>query len=219
MLKILFEDSALIVCVKPAGSLSQSDERAPGSMPYLLEEHLGKGAYIGTVHRLDREAGGLMAFAKTREAAAALSRAFSGEAHKEYLAVAGGRFAEPEGEMRDLLFRDPRRNKSYVVKRERKGVREAALRYRVLEERETEKGELSLVAVTLLTGRTHQIRVQFASRKHPLLGDRKYGGKENERLMLWSAALAFPHPETGERLSFRLPPPQEGFWLIFEKNS
>ena len=218
MLEILYENDSLLVCLKPPGILSSSDTRQEGSMPRLLEEHLGEGAYIGPVHRLDRETGGVMVYAKTGEAAAALSSSLAAGGHKKYLAIVQGRMEEPEGEMKDLLFRDAGKNKSFVVKRMRKGVREARLCYRVLEEKQQNGAWLSLVLVTLFTGRTHQIRVQFASRRHPVLGDRRYGGAENKQLMLWSAYLVFPDPETGKELSFYAAP-QGDAWRIFQKIS
>ena len=206
-MNILYEDRALVICEKPAGVLSEE-----GGMPGLLREALGCPE-IYCVHRLDRETGGLMVYAKTKRAAAALSAAIAaGELEKEYLAVLQGQ-PEEHGTLRDLLYRDAAKNKSFVVKRMRKGVREAELRYRRLESREG----FSLVRVKLLTGRSHQIRVQFASRGMPLVGDGKYGSAWRDRgLALWSTALSFPHPVTGERLSRTLPPPKDWPWSLFD---
>ena len=114
--------------------------------------------------------------------------------------------------MRDLLYHDAKTNKSYVVKRMRRGVREAVLRFETLETREG----LSLVRVELLTGRSHQIRVQFASRQLPLLGDRRYGGGEGEPA-LWSGELRFLHPTSGKELHFTAPPPAKEPWTYFTK--
>ena len=152
---------------------------------------------IFPVHRLDREVSGLMVFAKDAQAAAHLSK--PGNMEKEYLAVCAGCPDPAEGIMEDLLFHDRSRNKTYVVKKERKGVKPAKLAYWVLEPGQ----ERSLVRVRLFTGRTHQIRVQFASRGYPLAGDRKYGGKTAEEIGLRSQKLRIRHPN-GEWLSFEL---------------
>ena len=191
---LLFEDPQLLVCVKAPGLLSQDGGEA--SLPGLLRRQCRCEIY--PVHRLDREAGGVMVYAKTRPAAAALSATIQEKKlEKEYLCVTLGIPAEPQGTYRDLLLHDKLRNKSFVVRRMRGGVKEASLSYRVLEERDGE----ALVLVSLHTGRTHQIRVQFASRGTPLSGDGKYGGGSGP-LALWSARLVFPHPRTGERLTF-----------------
>ena len=205
-MRILFEDSHLLVCEKPAGVISEE-----GGMPELLREAAGCPE-VYCVHRLDRETGGLMVYAKTRAAAAGLSKAIAeGKLEKEYLAVVQGQ-PESAGIYRDLLYRDAGKNKSYVVKRQRRGVREAELSYRLLDSQDG----LSLVRIRLETGRSHQIRVQFASRKQPLVGDKKYGSNYREAgLALWSARLAFPHPVTGQALSFELPPPKAWPWTLF----
>lgn len=206
MIPILQEDKSLVVCLKPPGLLSQ--DGPGGSLPEALRQQLH--SEIFPVHRLDREAGGVMVYAKTGRAAAALSRAIQeGSFQKEYLCVVSGCPAQPSGTYRDLLLHDRARNKSFVVRRMRGGVREAALDYRVLAARD----DLSLVQVRLRTGRTHQIRVQFASRGTPLSGDGKYGGGSGP-LALWSAWLAFPHPVSGKPLSFSALP-AGGTWEAF----
>lgn len=203
---ILYQDRQLVLCIKPAGVLSEE-----GGMPGLLRAQLGLQE-VFCVHRLDRAVGGLMVYAKTGTAAAALSRQIAeGGMDKRYLAVCCGEAPEA-GELRDLLYHDAAKNKSYVVTRQRRGVREAALRFETLDRREGR----SLVRVELLTGRSHQIRVQFASRKLPLLGDRRYGGDPAPALALWSEALRFSHPESGEKLAFSAPPPAEAPWTLFE---
>ena len=160
----------------------------------LLSAQLGGEIY--PVHRLDRQVGGVMVYAKTQRAAAELSRAIQqGTMIKEYLAVVRGGPEEDAGEMQDLLLHDARKNKSYVVSRMRAGVKKARLSYRVL----VRKEDRTLVQVRLFTGRTHQIRVQFASRQLPLLGDGRYGGGSGE-LALWSVRLTFRY--RGKELCF-----------------
>ncbi|MBQ8747147.1 MAG: RluA family pseudouridine synthase [Clostridia bacterium] len=184
---ILWEDGEMVFALKPAGIASQS----PG-MPERLAAELGVET-VYPVHRLDKEASGVMVYAKTKSAAAALSAAIAnGEMEKEYLAMVTGTPA-PVGEMRDLLYHDPRRNKSFVVTRARHGVREAILTYEVIRT----VGDRSLVKVRLETGRTHQIRVQFASRGYPLIGDARYGGGKGE-MHLFSHRITVRHPKTGE---------------------
>ena len=215
MINILFEDKHLLVCEKPAGILSEPDGSGDDIVT-LCSRHTGSECFL--VHRLDRGTGGVMVLAKTKVCAGKLSalvseRAFS----KEYLAVIKGVFEEKEGVFKDLLFKDSRKNKSFVVSRMRKGVKEASLEYRTLETVRTESGEeVSLVLVKLHTGRTHQIRVQFASRKMPLLGDGKYGSRDNRcETALWSCRLTFDHPMTGSTVCCRSLPPKEYPWNLF----
>lgn len=204
---VLYEDAALWVCLKPAGVSSQDE---PGGVPSLLRVHAGRAdAYVGVIHRLDMGVGGVMVYAKQSRAAAALSAAVQAHAlQKQYLAVVHGIPEPAEGEMCDLLFKDCRTGKTFIVDRPRKGVRDAALSYRVLAGAEG----LSLCAVTLHTGRSHQIRVQFASRKLPLAGDGRYGARDNANgIALWSYRLAFSHPDDGRPLVF-CALPQGGVW-------
>lgn len=181
-------------------------------MPELLRRHLGGDIYC--VHRLDKAAAGLMIYARSREAAARLSRLMAErELNKEYLAVVQGRPAPEAGRMEDLLFKDSTTGRSYVVTRMRKGVKEAALEYALLESRE----ELSLVRICLITGRSHQIRAQFASRGLPLAGDVRYGSRFRDwPLALWSRRAAFVHPFTGKALDLSAPPPALPPWTDFE---
>ena len=213
MIPILYQDRSILVCVKPAGVLSQGAPGGEADLLSLLSTQCGGAAY--PVHRLDRGVGGVMVFARTRQAAAALSQAVQrGELVKEYLCVVSGAPETAEGGYRDLLFHDSARNKTFVVRRMRKGVKEASLSYRVLG---TAEGR-SLIHVRLHTGRTHQIRVQFASRGMPLLGDRKYGGAPAEQIALWSCHLSFPHPDTGAALDFRQAP-EGAVWQDFSNGS
>lgn len=206
-MEILFEDRDLIVCIKERGILSQQGKEGERTMLTLLSEHTGSEAY--PVHRLDKEVGGVMVFAKNQKCAAALSSQVSDRTmKKEYITVIEGSPAEKEGTMEDLLFFDRSKNKAFTVKKERRGVKKALLSYKVLAERDG----LSLVRVKLHTGRTHQIRVQFASRKTPIVGDRRYGSKRESRIIaLWSCHISFVHPVTGERMEFEKMSEEETF--------
>ena len=213
---ILYEDPHLLVCIKPSGYLSE-DSEDPRCMPQMLRSHyeaISKKPYIATVHRLDRIVGGVMLFSRRREVTGKLTAAV--QEHritKEYLAVLRGHPEQDEATLTDLLFRDAAHNKSYVVKRMRKGVREARLSYQVLAKTES----LSLVRIQLHTGRTHQIRVQFSSRGLPLLGDIRYGSKDPDcSAALWSYHLAFTHPVTGKPVDVQQPPPDVYPWNLFD---
>ena len=187
-MEILFSDPHIAVCVKPVGLDSEAE------VPAALAESLGGTFY--TVHRLDQKVGGVMVYARTSGAAAALSKAIQdGTMIKEYVAMVHG--APPEtGDWTDLLFKDSSKNKVFVVKKERRGVKKARLEFTRLRE-----GENSLVRIRLHTGRSHQIRVQFASRGYPLVGDHKYGARDNAAApMLFSCCLTFPH--RGKTLRF-----------------
>ena len=207
-MKILYQDDKIIVCVKPAQVLS-TDE--PGGLPDLLRAHLGDpDANIRTVHRLDRVVSGLMVVARTARAASDLSRQIrQDEFGKEYLAVIHGNDLPPEGQFRDLLLRNKSERKTYIVQEPGKDVQEALLEYKVLNRTDS----LSRVQIRLLTGRTHQIRAQFSGRGYPLVGDRKYSLlDDNCPIALWSYALSFSHPATGEKMTFTLQPPDIYPW-------
>lgn len=224
-LEIVYEDSEIAVCVKPAGV---SSEHAGGAgVPDLLQAHFREKPEqdrvldsVFTVHRLDRDVSGLMVYARTKNAAASLSEQIRlGTFRKEYAALVCGKTSPglpEEGELRDLLFRDSAKNKVYPVKRMRKGVREAVLRYKTdpCELRTADGTDVTLTHVFLVTGRTHQIRVQFASRRFPLLGDTKYGSKTRSGtggIALMAVRLGFDHPVTGKRMEFEREFPVEEF--------
>ena len=209
MLDILYCDDALCVAVKPDGVLS-TDE--PGGMPELVREALGGGC-VRTVHRLDRVVSGLMVLARSPESASALSAQIRDQSFgKDYLAVVHGVPEAKAGTYTDLLLRNKAERKTYVVHHLEKGVQEAILDYELLG---TAEG-LSLVHITLRTGRTHQIRAQFSSRGLPLVGDRKYSLLDDGcPIALWSHALTFTHPVTGAPMAFSAPPPRREPWLRF----
>ena len=181
-------------------------------MPSLLKDKAGCDP-IYPVHRLDRTTRGVMVYALSEDAARRLSAMIQqGKIEKNYLAVVEGVPEGSQGEYTDLLYFDRSKNKSYVVKRERRGVKQARLQYEVLQTIGHEERSLSLLRIRLLTGRTHQIRVQFASRKTPLVGDRRYGSHISaDHIQLCSAKLRFNHPFTDEEMSFTYEPTDEYF--------
>ncbi|MBR6552272.1 MAG: RluA family pseudouridine synthase [Clostridia bacterium] len=213
-MKILFEDSGVIVLVKPVGVPSETTQNGEKGILDLLKNQQGlKDAFL--LHRLDRNVGGVMVFAKTKKSAANISKQIQENTFKKtYLAVVDGVIEEKQGVYKDLLFKDSSKNRSYVVNRMRKGVKEASLEYIVLNENENK----SLVKVTLHTGRTHQIRVQFSSRKTPLCGDIKYGSKDRESdIALFSHSISFCHPVTEEILTFTDLPEKENYpWNLLD---
>ena len=179
-MELLYTDKQYVVCVKPVGLDSESE------VPAALKEQLG--GEIFPIHRLDKNVGGVMVYARTKTAAAALSKAVQeGSMVKEYVAMVHG--TPPEsGDWEDLLWKDSKKNKVFVVKRQRAGVKKARLEFT----RQT-AGDESLVAIRLHTGRSHQIRVQFSSRGFPLVGDHKYGShSEKTEPMLFSCRITFP---------------------------
>lgn len=203
MTEILYEDKNLIFALKPSG-VSSEDE-----FPKNLKELTNTEIY--TLHRLDKPVSGVMVYAKNKETAAKISRKIAEKKDfiKVYLLVCEGEFEEKEGRMEDLLFKDSSKNKSFVVKRERKGVKKASLSYRVLKTAEYQGKICSLVSAELETGRTHQIRVQFASRKHPLLGDKKYGSSITCPMALFS------HKIETEGISIEKLPENNEPWSVF----
>ena len=217
-MKILYIDQYIVVCEKPSGTLSEGE--GENALPTLLSRHLSsvgeKNTSVFPVHRLDKETVGLTVYARSSSCAASLCSAITeGRFKKEYLAVICGTPKDKSGSFNDLLYYDRNRGKSFVVSRERKGVKAASLDYSLIQ---SVQG-LSLVSIQLHTGRTHQIRVQFASRGLPLVGDRRYGAPKNEitSVALCAHKLSFPHPKDGQMLSFvsdvqNIPP-----WTFFHK--
>lgn len=209
-MKILYKDTDILVCVKPPRILS-TDE--PGGLPDLLRQELGDPkADIRTVHRLDRVVSGIMVLVRNAKAASELSRQIREDRfEKEYLAVVHGVLPEESGRLTDLLLRDKARKMTMVATQEGKGVLPASLRYWVVNKKEG----MCRVRISLETGRTHQIRVQFASRGLPLVGERKYSTLDDPcEIALWSYRIAFTHPITGDEMEFTLEPPQQYPWTI-----
>lgn len=207
-MKLIYMDDDILVCLKPARVLS-TDE--PGGVPDLAREALGDPkADVRTVHRLDRVVAGLMVLARNAKAASELSRQIrDDEFVKGYLAVVHGSPEEDSGTLRDLLGRDKARKMTFVAKEPAKGVQEAVLDYQVL----STASEMSRVQIRLHTGRTHQIRVQFASRGMPLVGERKYSELNDPcEIALWSCRIGFTHPKTGKRMEFTHEPPEDFPW-------
>lgn len=204
-MEILYENNLIAVIIKPAGL--PSEETAGENTVSLLKAQLECNIY--PVHRLDTVTSGIMVYAKTKEAAAFLTKEITeNRMSKTYTAVLHGDVFPDEAVLQDLLFKDSRKNKSFVVKRERKGVKKASLEYKVTDR----KNGLSLVKIKLHTGRTHQIRVQFSSRQHPVYGDGKYGSRVNlPFIALFSSGLSFTDPECRKMLTFEASPQWDFF--------
>lgn len=216
--RLLYRDHDLLLVRKPAGMPTQPD---PSGQKSLLE-YLSTQGMVKAVHRLDTPTGGLMAFARTAPAAAGLSRLIQDHEVfvKEYLCILPTAPQETEGELSDWLYHDARSNRTYTVRPPadgsppRRGVKAARLSYRTLQ---VASDGTALVRVRLYTGRTHQIRAQFAARGLPLLGDGKYGSRVKlPMLALWSYRMEFPHPITGETVRGECPPEGEA-WERFRR--
>ena len=219
-MKILHEDRDIVAVSKPAGVLSELTGNKQ-SVPLFLKEYFeGRGhkSDVFTVHRLDRDVAGVMVLARTQKAASNLSGQIAArEVTKKYLAVIKGVPEKSEDVLNDLLFRDAGKGKTYVVDRMRKGVRDASLAYKVL----ASADGFSLVEIELFTGRTHQIRVQFASRALPLFGDGRYGsGDGGHTPALFCKEMTFSHPYTGKTLKIEdLPDFSVYPWSVFAQKA
>lgn len=217
---VLYEDNHIIVAVKPQNVPSQSDDTGDQSFQdmvrsYIREKYNKPGnVYTGLVHRLDRPAGGVMVFARTSKAASRLSKELAEHRlRKIYYAVLSGRVYDlpDSGELEDWLCKDRAKNTSRVCSEKTPGAKLAKLRYQVLDR----KDGLALVRIELQTGRSHQIRVQFASRDVPLAGDYRYGGTKGYPLCLWAGELSLVHPTRKEEMIFQAPLPQCEPWALF----
>lgn len=214
-IKVLYEDNHIIVVLKPFNVLSQGDSTGDRSImddvkDYIkVKYHKPGNVYLGLVHRLDRPVGGIMVFARSSKAASRLCQSFNEhKIIKKYLAIVHGKMESSKGVLQDKIEKGKDGN-SFVSE---KG-KEAILEYEVLEY--NEEHDCSLVSILLKTGRHHQIRVQFASRGHYLLGDQRYGVQDNQQISLFSYYLSFTHPVTKETLEFQLFPEKKGYWTIF----
>lgn len=213
LIEICYQDADVLVCIKPPRVLS-TDE--PGGLPELLRTQLGdENADIRTVHRLDRVVSGLMVLARNPRAASELSRQVrDGEFQKAYWAVLHGVPAQSSATLEDLLGRDKARRMTFVAPQPGKGIQHASLSYQIL----GSSRDASLVQIQLHTGRTHQIRVQFASRGYPLWGERKYSTLEDAcEIALFSQHVGFRHPKKGEWMAFSHNPPSDFPWSLFQK--
>ncbi len=214
-IKVLYEDNHIIVVLKPFNVLSQGDSTGDRSImddvkDYIkVKYHKPGNVYLGLVHRLDRPVGGIMVFARSSKAASRLCQSFNEhKIIKKYLAIVHGKMESLKGVLQDKIEKGKDGN-SFVSE---KG-KEAILEYEVLEY--NEEHDCSLVSILLKTGRHHQIRVQFASRGHYLLGDQRYGVQDNQQISLFSYYLSFTHPVTKETMEFQVFPEKKGYWTIF----
>ena len=217
MINIIYEDNHLLVVEKPVNIPVQKDDSNDLDFLTMLKDFIKKrdnkpfNVYLGLVHRLDRPVGGIMVFAKTSKCASRLSEQVRNRTFKKtYYAVVEGKL-DSSGTFKDRLLKDEKNN---IVKVDDKG-KEAILDYEVIDC----KDNLSLVSINLETGRSHQIRVQFASRNHPLYGDQKYNknSKIGEQIALFSKKIIFNHPITKETLTFSLELPNRKPWNLFKK--
>ena len=221
MIKVIFEDNHLLVVEKPVNILSQGDDTNDKDMVNLLKQYVKEkynkpgNVYIGLVHRLDRPVGGIMVFAKTSKAASRLSDQVRTKTFKKtYRAVIHGDMNKKEDTLKDYLYKNKKTNMVSVVNKNHKDAQNAELSYETLEH----KNNFSLVEIDLKTGRPHQIRVQFASRRHPLFGDQRYGqnvNKVGQQISLWSYKIEIEHPTTKEKMEFICEPPMEYPWNLF----
>lgn len=226
-IEILYEDTDIIVCIKPYGVPAQGDKsRDTDVLSYLKnhifeEEELDEEPYLALIHRLDRPVGGIMVFAKNQKAAANLSdQVQDGTMVKFYQAVVTGEMPDEMGELEDYLLKDGKTNTTKVVKKGTKGAKYAALAYEVLDVFETDQGILSYLLIELITGRHHQIRVQLASRGAGIYGDTKYNPnfqktkKTYQQIALFATRLEFEHPGSGEHMVFKCEPEGDAFDVI-----
>lgn len=222
MIKIIYEDNQLLVCEKPFNIPVQEDVSKDEDLLSILKRYVKEkynkpgNVFLGLVHRLDRPVGGVMVFARTSKAASRLSNEIRERSFgKKYLAVVQGTPEKSSDIFQDYLYKDSKKNIVSVVDEGIKGAKKAVLSYELIET----KNNLSLVKIDLLTGRPHQIRVQFSSRGMPLFGDVKYGGDSFKNICLWSYGISFKHPVKEEIMNFNLLPPDELPWKNFNTDN
>lgn len=219
---IVHEDNHIIVVVKPQNIPSQADESTDPDMLSLLKEYIKEkynkegDVFLGLVHRLDRPTGGVMVFARTSKAAERLCESLkSGDFEKKYMAIVQGIPREKQDRLTHYLIKNEFRNIVQVAPMTSTGAKLAELDYKVL----TDKNGMSLVMIKLLTGRSHQARVQMATIGTPIIGDAKYGKEEKikSNLALWAVEIKFTHPTTKEKMTFRVYPPETEYpWKLFD---
>lgn len=225
-LKVIYEDNHIIVVIKPQNIPSQEDESKDKDLLTMVKEYIKVkedkpgNVYVGLVHRLDRPTGGVMVFAKTSKAASRLTQEIQeGKLTKNYLAVVNGKPREKRSKLVNYLQKNARTNTVMVVPELTTGAKRAELNYEVVEEKE----KVSLVKVELITGRSHQIRVQMKHIGCPIYGDVRYGGDKlakGHNLALWSYELKLVHPTTKENMTFKVYPPEELTpWNVFNLNN
>ena len=222
MIKVIYEDNHLLVVEKPVNVLSQGDDTNDKDMVNLLKDYIKVkynkpgNVFIGLVHRLDRPVGGIMVFAKTSKAASRLSEQVRNKSFKKtYRAVLNGNMKKDNDTLKDYLYKNKKTNMVSVVNKNHKDAKDAELSYETIAKNE----KFSMVQVDLKTGRPHQIRVQFSSRKHPLFGDQRYGqdvNKKGDQIALWSYKIEITHPTTKEKMEFICEPPNKYPWNLFE---
>ena len=221
-MKIIYEDNHIIVVEKMVNIPSQADKTEDVDMlsiikSYLKEKYNKPGnVYLGLVHRLDRPVGGVMVFAKTSKAASRLSEQVRNKTFKkEYLVICNGKMEKNQDTLVDYLWKDEKKNTSYVVKSTKKNAKQAILDYEVLKYNETQN--LSVLRINLHTGRHHQIRVQLSSRMHAIYGDNKYHGRgAGTGICLWAYKLTIEHPITKQEMTFVDFPEKKGMWRLME---
>ena len=216
-LNVIYEDNHIIVVEKPCNILSQKDSTGDIDMLTIVKDYIKKkynkpgNVYLGLVHRLDRPVGGIMVFARSSKAASRLSEMIKNHNFsKKYLAIVNGIFDKKEGKLSDYLLK--KEDGNTIVTDEKRG-KLSSLKYKVLDENKS--NNLSLVEILLLTGRHHQIRVQFSSRGHALYGDQRYGISDDNQIALWAYELKFVHPVKKELMTFNCMPPKNKVWQMF----
>ena len=218
MLKIIYEDNHIIVVEKPVNVPSQSDKTGDKDLLTMIKEYLKEKyhkqgeAYLGLVHRLDRPVGGVMVYAKTSKAAARLSEQIRQKQFtKKYLVIVDGKMEQKQGILENYLWKNERTNTSKVVEEGTKNSKYAKLKYEVL--KYVPETNLSVLKITLETGRHHQIRVQLSHAGHSIYGDQKYGSRgKGKQIALWAYELSFIHPITKEKLNYTDMPETIGTW-------
>lgn len=219
---ILYEDNHLLVVEKPVNMPVQEDSTADKDLLTLMKEDIKErydkpgNVYLGLIHRLDRPVGGVIVFAKTSKAASRMSNHLrKQEINRVYFTVVRGIVNEPSGTLKHYLYKDRDKNQVYAVNKDRKDAKEAILNYEVIDRYKNEN--LTLLKVTLQTGRSHQIRVQLKAMGHPIFGDQKYGAHVNkvgEQIALWASELSFKHPVQDKIVKVTSRPPQLFPWNL-----